>query len=367
MMDKLACLVMATVLMASTFADDYGTSLSYQEYKIKYGKTYELEEHSMRNKIFLENIERIKIQNALPDSSWKAGVNEFTDWSNDEFRVRKTGTLPPVANSFVGVAESDRSMSAEALPDTVDWRTKNVVTPVKNQGGCGSCWAFSATETLESAVAIKTGKLFELAPQQLVSCSPDPNDCGGTGGCQGSTQQLGFNYTVGAGAVLETSYPYKGSTGTCDNSKTAQPVAGITGYVTVQPNNYTALASAVAQIGPMAITVAAGGMGWQLYHSGVYGGGIFGCGYTLDHGVGLVGYGEDKGKMYWLVRNSWGAGWGEKGYMRIQRFGEGKEPCGVDKAPADGIACKGNTTQVTYCGECGIMSSSSYPTGAHLD
>ena len=96
----------------------------------------------------------------------------------------------------------------------------------------------------------------------------------------------------------------------------------------------------------MAITVAAGGMGWQMYHGGVYDGGLFGCGYTLDHGVQVVGYGTEEGKGYWWVRNSWGPGWGESGYMKLGRFGEGKEPCGVDKAPADGIACKGNTTQV---------------------
>ena len=107
------------------------------------------------------------------------------------------------------------------LPTAVDWRTKSpsVVTPPKNQGGCGSCWAFSATETLESAVAIATGKLLTLSPQQIVSCTPNPDDCGGTGGCSGATQQLGFNYTMGAGITTETNYPYRGTTGTCEPSK----------------------------------------------------------------------------------------------------------------------------------------------------
>jgi hypothetical protein len=132
-----------------------------------------------------------------------------------------------------------------------------------------------------------------------VSCTPNPDDCGGTGGCSGATQQLGFNYTMGAGITLDTDYPYKGQTGTCDPSK-VKAVAGIKGYVTVQPNNYTALATAVATQGPVSITVAAGGIGWQLYSSGVYGGGTFGkCGFSLDHGVQLVGYGTDGAKDYW--------------------------------------------------------------------
>ena len=91
----------------------------------------------------------------------------------------------------------------------MDWRTKGVTTPVKNQGGCGSCWAFSATEVFESAVAIQTGSLLTLSPQQLVSCAPNPDECGGSGGCQGSTQWLAFNYTIAAGGMTsEAQYPY---------------------------------------------------------------------------------------------------------------------------------------------------------------
>merc|ERR1711884_578252 len=96
---------------------------------------------------------------------------------------------------------------------------------------------------------------------------------------------------------------------------------------------------------------------------GVFDGGEFGCGYDMDHGVNLVGYGIDGGEMYWLVRNSWGGSWGESGYIRIKRNGRGKEPCGEDKTPSDGDACAGDSRKPTYCGVCAIMSSSSYPTG----
>eukprot|EP00930_Biecheleria_cincta_P046187 TRINITY_DN3185_c0_g1_i1.p1 TRINITY_DN3185_c0_g1~~TRINITY_DN3185_c0_g1_i1.p1 ORF type:complete len:319 (-),score=45.99 TRINITY_DN3185_c0_g1_i1:219-1175(-) len=252
-------------------------------------------------------------------------------------------------------------MSAASLPDNLDWRQKTgVVTPVKDQGGCGSCWAFSTVQTMESALAIATGKPAPiLSPQQVVSCAPNPNQCGGTGGCQGATQEIGFNYTESAGLTSEQTYPYEGQTGTCQQSK-IKPIAKNSGFVKLPSNNYTALISAVANIGPIAISVAAGGMGWQFY-----GGGVFGdkCGFDQDHAVQLVGYGADGAKDYWLVRNSWGSDWGERGYIRIQRYGEGKEPCGMDTKPQDGSACKGQTQPVKMCGLCGILSDSSYPIG----
>merc|ERR1711935_1109854 len=375
-MSTMQALVLASLAACVYAATDVMTNPSYgfEDYLTEFTKTYSTSERSIRKSHFETNLGLIRKQNSLSDATWTAGLNEYSDWSNDEFRARRTGgTKKPTASALY--AQAPRNSVADAsLPDTVDWRGK-LLTPVKNQGGCGSCWAFSATETLESSIAKATGKLLVLAPQQIVSCTPDPDDCGGTGGCKGATQQLGYNYTIAAGISAETSYPYQGVTGKCDPTK-VKPVAGIKGYVTVTPNNYTALATAVATEGPIAITVAAGS--WQLYSHGIFNGGLSGsCGFELDHGVQLVGYGSTAtaGRQllggggtgdYWIVRNSWGSGWGEKGYMRLARFGEGKEPCGVDKAPADGIACKGNTTQVTYCGECGILSSSSYPTGAYL-
>merc|ERR1712037_247497 len=116
--------------------------------------------------------------------------------------------------------------------------------------------------------------------------------------------------------------------------------------------------------GPIAISLAAGSMGWQLYGGGVFGSGFFGrCGFDMDHAVQLVGYGNYGKHDYWLVRNSWGRGWGESGYIRMMRYGEGKEPCGVDRTPQDGSACDGDTKPMTLCGLCGILSASSYPTG----
>jgi cathepsin L len=253
------------------------------------------------------------------------------------------------------------------LPDAHDWRdTDGVVTDVKNQASCGSCWAFSAVQSLESHLAIATGEAAPvLSPQQIVSCAPNPDHCGGTGGCKGSTQPLAFNYTAGAGITLASDYPYTSSigiTGKCKEEK-IKPVAQNDGVDVLETNDYTALMTAVHDKGPISISVAAGGLGWQLYGGGVFSDtGTIGCGFVVDHAVQLVGYGIDS-DMYWIVRNSWGGSWGEKGYMRVKRYGEGSEPCGMDKKPQDGMACEGDTDPIEYCGACGILSSSSYPTG----
>eukprot|EP01065_Artemidia_motanka_P048877 TRINITY_DN79_c0_g1_i1.p1 TRINITY_DN79_c0_g1~~TRINITY_DN79_c0_g1_i1.p1 ORF type:complete len:365 (+),score=134.69 TRINITY_DN79_c0_g1_i1:67-1161(+) len=334
-------------------------SYSFSDYEAEYGKRYEAGERARREAIFNANLAKVRAHNADDSATWKMGLNKFADWTPEEFRRLSKGARGP--RTPPSPPQGLLSQPVSDLPASVDWRTKNVVTPVKDQGGCGSCWAFSATETLESAVAIATGKLMVLSEQQVVSCSPNPQQCGGSGGCDGSTQPLAFNYTEQVGLSLESSYKYQGVTGKCSQNK-IKPVAINTGYVSLPVNDYTALMNAVAKVGPVAISAAA--EPWQLYDSGIFS--SKSCGYDMDHGIQLVGYGTEGSQGYWIVRNSWGAYWGEKGYIRIARYGEGKEPCGMDNTPQDGDACKGDTKPRKYCGECGILSSSSYPTGAKL-
>jgi len=334
---------------------------THEVYCRNFKKSYSGAERVRRAAVFAENVARINAVNTDKSSTWFAAINEFADWTNEEFRAQRASGVK-TAEGVKGLHAAQHTMKAVSdLPASVDWRTKDgIVTAVKDQGSCGSCWAFSSTETLESALAIATGKPAPvLSPQQIVSCAPNPDQCGGTGGCQGSTQPLAFNYTETAGITTEADYPYRGSTGTCSQSK-IKPVAKNSGYVVLEKNNYTALINAVATVGPISISVAAGGFGWQLYGGGVYTGN---CGYVMDHAVQLVGYGTDNGTDYWIVRNSWGGSWGEKGYIRLERFGEGKEPCGMDNSPQDGDACKGQTDPIQYCGKCAMLSSSSYPTG----
>jgi len=251
-------------------------------------------------------------------------------------------------------------LGVQLNPAEVDWRKKNVTTPVKNQGGCGSCWAFAATETVESHYAITSGNLLVLAPQAFVNCVQNPKKCGGSGGCGGATEELAFNMTENLGLPLETDLPYQGRDAQCSPFKAA---VKSTGFVRLPSNDANALETALATMGPVAITVAAAQ--WSLYGGGVFGGCTGAEGSDLDHGVQAVGYGTDNGKGYWLVRNSWGATWGEKGYIRISR--EADDVISTDTTPTDGIACEPYPKSQKVAGMCGILSDSSYPTGLSAD
>ena len=358
---------------------------SFAQFQLDFGKStpYALlgaDELSTKQQVFETNLATIRAHNADGAQTWKMGLNEFADLTPKEFAgarlAAKGGLYEPARRA--GALSADEQATFEehhagdvavtALPAAIDWRAKsNIVTPVKNQGGCGSCWAFSTAETLESHIAIATGTLKVFSPQEYVDCAPNPDQCGGTGGCQGSTQWLGFKYAIGAGIAEESSYPYKAKTMTCDHDKLV-PVANITGYVRLPQNNYTAIMNAIANVGPIAVSGAA--EPWQLYSSGVFTGCSGRSGSDVDHAIQAVGYGTDaaKGGDYWIIRNSWGAGWGEKGYIRIARHGASAagEPCVTDNTPLDGTGCKDGPKSIQVCGLCGIISDSSYPTGGSL-
>jgi len=335
---------------------DY-SSYNFEAYVKEFGKNYDEEESKHRQSLFETNLAEIKAHNEEYNDgkhTWFASVNHLTDYTPEEFGKLRATHYSPSSHPIAALESTGPN------PESIDWREKNAVTPVKNQGGCGSCWAFSATETVESAYAIASGKLLELAPQTYVNCVKNPNKCGGTGGCQGATMELAFNLTRDSGIALESDLPYAGHNEKCSSYKAAVKV---TGYVKNPVNDAKALETAVATKGPQAITVAANP--WMSY-----GGGIFhGCsgGFhlpwskkqaVLDHGVQLVGYSKD----YWIVRNSWGSGWGEKGYIRISRAKDAETF--PDNNPSGGVACYPYPKKQTVGGECGILFDTSYPTGA---
>jgi len=287
------------------------------------------------------------------------GMNRFADMTEAELKSFR-GYSSPLANERRRNAKTAGPIGASSIPDNFDWRSKGVVTAVKNQGQCGSCWASATTETVESQVAIVTGKLLTLSPQNVVSCTPNPNHCGGTGGCGGATAELGMAYVAKSGICTEANWPYTATTGTC-NTTGHNPAATIAGYVQLNANDGVSLLNAVASISPIAVSVDAST--WNLYKSGIYNG----CNQAapdIDHAVQLVGYGVDasQGNMgYWTVRNSWGSGWGEAGYIRLYRGPN--ETCGTDPTPQDGSACDGQTAAITVCGTCGIWYDNSFATG----
>jgi len=288
-------------------------------------------------------------------------VNKFTDMDAAE-RKRFLGHSQAKKFSSAVMAEPAElpAIDVESLPASVDWRTHNpaVISPVKDQGGCGSCWAHATTELVEFSVAMATGTLTALSRQNVVDCTPNPNDCGGTGGCEGATAELGFAYVANKGMASEADYPYQGVDGQCNES--IQKSGKIKSWVVLPSNNYTAVVQGVATLAPLAITVAANS--WFSYSSGVF----TGCDdWDLNHAVQLVGYGTDGGQPYFNIRNSWSADWGEAGYIRIEQATDGS-PCGTDTTPSDGTGCTGGPPTVHVCGSCGVLYDTTYSTGGSI-
>jgi len=358
---KMRSLLLSLLLV---LADCLEPRQQFEEFKVKFNKTYCCsDEEESRFKIFASNLEDLELTRAT--SSYSTGVTQFADLTEEEFRsfylggVKRPnpGTLSKASSGATG------SVPKRDLPTSVDWREKGVVSSVKNQGQCGSCWAFATTEMVESYAAIATGSLLELSTQQVTSCSPNPLNCGGVGGCRGSIAQLGFSYLQLFGHTLEESWPYtSGSTtetGDCtfDMEATA-PAVTLAGYDTLPANDQDAVLAHIAEVGPLAVNVDASQ--WHSYTGGIFDGCDYAQNMDLNHVVQMVGYTEDA----WIVRNSWGTGWGEDGYIRLARG----DQCGTDSKPLDGTGCvNGPGSDVQHvCGQCGVLFDTSYPLGAKL-
>jgi cathepsin L len=253
----------------------------------------------------------------------------------------------------------NKIVDVKALPAAVDWRKKGAMTPVKDQGGCGSCYAHAAVEVIESLSFLKTGKLVQLSTQQASSCTDNPHHCGGTGGCAGGTAQVVYeSITTRGGIETSADYPYKSGSGSDFQCKFEKSKAAVqlNNYTQLPHNEYEPLLDAVATVGPIAISVDASA--WSFYESGVFDG----CDQSspdVDHAVVLAGYGTDAGQDYWIVRNSWGPSWGEEGYIRLARSATPK--CGTDSTPEHGSGCDGGPKTVQACGQCSILFDSCYP------
>jgi KDEL-tailed cysteine endopeptidase len=296
-------------------------------------------------KKFALNMMKIVTHNNKKDKTYTMAMNEFGSMTEEEFAESRMGVREPREDVHRNgplqprVTVLRQEVASADPPAEVDWSAKGVVAPVKNQGSCGSCWAFSAVAAIESAYAIKTSTLVRLSEQELVSC--DDNDYG----CQGGLMDSAFDWIERSttGLCSETDYPYTSgltsARGECMKNQ-CTPVPGTVpkGYVDIPPNE-SALLAAVAQHGPVAVAIQADQTAFQFYHSGVLTGA---CGNHLNHGVLLVGYGVDTttGTPYWKVKNSWGAGWGEAGFVRIQ---------------------KGKRWPPVAGGSCGIALKASYP------
>ena len=284
----------------------HGKWYNFLDFMLEHDKVYDtLENIITRFEIFHENMGFINEQNSL-NMTYSLGVTKFADYTHSEYLEFISYGRNHIQKNICTDAEPVTGFYAAAI----DWRQKNIVTPVKDQGNCGSCWAFSTTGAMEGLHAIQSGNLISLSEQQLIDCSHSY----GNHGCNGGMMQNAFTYVIDHGLTSEMNYPYTASDekNGCDEF---EPIAHASECFNI-PANEEQLTFAVSKQ-PVSVAIQADSRSFQLYKSGVYNDPS--CGTNLDHGVLVVGYGTDEGKDYWIVKNSWSEKWGEDGYIRIAR------------------------------------------------
>lgn len=368
-------------------------AFTFKEFVQKYKRDYKEGSSTWedREKIFNTQLAKI-VEKARTADNWKPGINHFLDWTDQErkqvlgYKPSKKGPGTDFARSNPPGNHSHNLDMSKELPESIDWTEPSTGglqftgKSIRDQGSCGSCWAVSTASIMEahlekaqSAKLLQMGKYNDfvsmaLSSQSLVSCVPNPHKCGGTGGCDGATSPLAFEWIKSHGMPWGTDYQYTsfaGNSGTCDNSKAG--VVTIGSYVNLPSNDGHALMQALAQHGPVVLSVAANP--WFSYSEGIFEPET--QDWDINHAVAGFGYGKEGEHLYWLVKNSWGQGWGEDGFIRLKRYPLNSNlvstaACGMDTTPQDGDACEGETDPVKVCGNCGILYASSYPVNVHF-
>jgi len=297
------------VCVATAFLSESQYESLFTSYIDEFDKMYESPEVFFhRYNAFKANLAYINQRNT-ENLTFTLGINQFTDLTNEEYRTilrRPASNRAPIPEEVVDIS---------ALPNDIDWRTSGAVQKVKDQGQCGSCWAFSATGAVESITKIKHGNLPDLSEQQIVDCC----HAGGSQGCNGGEETAALEWIAQHGGQCDTaSYPYRARDGQC---KQCTAVAKITGA-----KRFSGEAGLASNLNnqPCTVAVDAASPDWQSYSGGVYNGR---CGQNLDHAILAVGYTAN----YWIVKNSWSTRWGASGYIYLIR---GKNICGVAKEPS---------------------------------
>jgi len=291
----------------------------FENFTAKFSKTYTTDERHAKLAVFKENLDLIKVLNQR-EGNTIYGVTKFMDLSPSEFRAQYLMPAGSIKRRRPG-PYIDFGTENLQVPEAFDWRSKNAVTPTKNQGQCGSCWAFSATEAIESQWFLAGNPLTSLAPQQIVDCDKVDQ------GCNGGDTPTAYQYVINAGGMEpETAYPYVGEDETCA-FKSSSVVANIKGWTYITKNkNETEMVQKLYALGPLSICVDAAS--WQFYVGGVV---EHLCYNDLDHCVLITGYNDkydwlDRKIPVWVIRNSWGADWGYDGYLYVER---NEDLCGV--------------------------------------
>jgi len=312
--------VLSSIILASVISLAMGISIQqspnekWQVFKDTYGKIYSESENRFRMQVFLDNIRLIEQHNARHakgEVSYTLAMNKYGDMLPHEFASIMTGYKSERNHKDRKASTFVKPLNVE-IPDSIDWFAKGAVTPVNNQGPCGSCWAFSVTGAVEGQHFIKTGELVALSAQNLIDC--DYTDYG----CSGGWFDSGFEYIKKNGGIdSASSYPYEAQDGSC-RFNASNVAATVTGYVDIKPGDEEDLKAAVATAGPVAVAMDAGNRDFQFYSTGIYIDPR--CRKdNLNHSALVVGYGTEDGVDYWLVKNAWGTSWGDAGYIKMAR------------------------------------------------
>ncbi|XP_059669794.1 low-temperature-induced cysteine proteinase-like [Cornus florida] len=312
----------------------------FEQWKQKHGKVYKhVQEAEKRFHNFKNNLKYILEKNSkkMSSSGHTVGLNKFADLSNEEFKAVYTSKIKKPLNNTSFDGQSRRNVQGKArtascdAPSSLDWRKYGIVTGVKDQGSCGSCWAFSTTGAIEGINALVTGELISLSEQELVDCDSTDE------GCDGGYMDYAFEWVVSNGGIdTEADYPYTGVDGTCSISKEETKVVSIDGYTDIAEEESALLCAVINQ--PISVGMDGSAIDFQLYTSGIYDGSCSDNPNDIDHAVLIVGYGSEGDEDYWIIKNSWGTYWGMEGYGYIRR-----------------------NTDATY-GVCAINAMASYPT-----
>lgn len=367
-MPALCSTLLLTILRVAGAQSLPSFSSFVQSYKRSYSANSA--EYEKRRTLYEKRVADAEQQNKKLNKLWTAGVNEFWDWNPSEMSslFGWSGAARP-ESSFGGsrmasIRKADFLQKGNrTLPEAKTWSHLQTMQSVKSQGGCGSCWAIAAVSTLEAATEIHSTQRRTFSAQELVSCVPNPQECGGQGGCRGATVELAVDWVMKYGNFEEYQAPYVGTDMPCQT--TAEEALklhenkngaafGMHGWETLPKNKYEPLVRALAETGPTAVSVDA--TPWHMYEKGIFDGCMKDA--IINHAVVSIGYGVENGVKFWEIQNSWGAHWGEKGRIRMLRRDDDEQQCGIDNKPELGTGCKGGPSQVTVCGMCGVLYDS---------